>query len=524
MRWYLAPLIGVAILSAAGLPTARAQEAVGVQVGVVDDAQYPRLLIPVTVTDSSGRPVGDLPPGAFTADANGAPVTITNVTAGQDASIPASVVLTFDASGSMQGAAIQQAREAGKALVNSLGPSDQVAVLKFAQTVELVQAFTNDRGAITAAIDGIQAGGNTALYDGVVSAVETADDGAQRRAVVLLSDGQDFGGASRNTRESSLARAQAGAIPFFVVGLGDSVDQPYLQELAGVSRGQVFLAPAPEALQTLYAGIGTALRSQYILEVDATGIDPAAPGALRVSVNHAGRSGVGETPLDLGGVVPPVTPPPPPTLSAQDATPEPTAAPPPVVTEEAGGSSSTLLMAGMAGAGLAVVGMTAAGVWMVRRRRPAIEEPAKPREPPSRGAPKPVIAANTPIFVGTGPEANGKEAEAWLDVVDPESLGRFPLGEDPVTVGFTGDCTVYLPNGRGNEGARVRVWRREGRYMLHNLSRLGRVTLAGKPATWAVLEDGDEILVGSYRMVFHDSSELAKEPAANSAEEAEAST
>jgi hypothetical protein len=97
------------------------------------------------------------------------------------------------------------------------------------------------------------------------------------------------------------------------------------------------------------------------------------------------------------------------------------------------------------------------------------------------------------------------QAKAWLDVSAGDA-GRFALGEDPITVGFTADCTICLPKGSGHEGARVRVWRREGRYMLHNLSRLGRVTVAGKPATWAILEDGDEILVGNHRVVFHDNS------------------
>ncbi|HYV32230.1 MAG TPA: FHA domain-containing protein, partial [Candidatus Binatia bacterium] len=64
-----------------------------------------------------------------------------------------------------------------------------------------------------------------------------------------------------------------------------------------------------------------------------------------------------------------------------------------------------------------------------------------------------------------------------------------------------------LPDGAANAGARFRVWRREGVYMLHNLSRLGKVTVGGKPATWAVLEDGDEIVIGASRLRFRMSSQ-----------------
>jgi hypothetical protein len=40
--------------------------------------------------------------------------------------------------------------------------------------------------------------------------------------------------------------------------------------------------------------------------------------------------------------------------------------------------------------------------------------------------------------------------------------------------------------------------------MLHNLSRVGGVTIAGKPVSWAILEDGDEILLGGCRLIFRD--------------------
>jgi predicted component of type VI protein secretion system len=49
---------------------------------------------------------------------------------------------------------------------------------------------------------------------------------------------------------------------------------------------------------------------------------------------------------------------------------------------------------------------------------------------------------------------------------------------------------------------RVRIWLRDGSYMLHNLSRTGSVTIAGQAVTWAVLEDGDEIRIGVQTLVF----------------------
>ena len=122
-------------------------------------------------------------------------------------------------------------------------------------------------------------------------------------------------------------------------------------------------------------------------------------------------------------------------------------------------------------------------------------------ERPAGAEPRPAASASGPVFVGTAPAAQ-VTAEAWLEVIAPQLGERYAIGEEPVTVGFTRDCTICLSNGTNQRWERFRIWRREGRYMLHNLSRFGGATVAGKPAPWAVLEDGDEIQMGEWRLVF----------------------
>jgi len=166
----------------------------------------------------------------------------------------------------------------------------------------------------------------------------------------------------------------------------------------------------------------------------------------------------------------------------------------PPTTETDDGSGIVLLALGVLA--IVIVAGTAGGMLLARRRRAAVlGADMALRRPAGRDPDK-------PVFAGTGPLGSPFEADAWIEVVSPEDLGPFPLGEEPVTVGFTGDCTICLPDSGGQVGARLRVWRREGRYMLHNLSRLGAATVGGKPVTWAVLEDGDEIQVGSCRLIF----------------------
>jgi hypothetical protein len=173
---------------------------------------------------------------------------------------------------------------------------------------------------------------------------------------------------------------------------------------------------------------------------------------------------------------------------------------PPTTTDGSGLSPVLLATAGLLAVLLAGGGSV---FWAHRRRQAAAGAAIALRQPAGRDS-------AIPVFAGTGPLGDPLKAEAWLDVVAPENFGTFALGEDPVTVGFTGDCTICLPEGADQIGTRLRVWKREGVYMLHNLSRLGKVAIAGKPATWAILEDGDVIELGASRLVFRTSEPASR--------------
>jgi len=149
----------------------------------------------------------------------------------------------------------------------------------------------------------------------------------------------------------------------------------------------------------------------------------------------------------------------------------------------------------VAAAGLAVVALVlgGGGFWYWRRRLATAGNVVLPTRP--RGSSAPVISGDRPL-----PQAI--RANAWLEV-GSSGGARYPLGDDPVTVGFTGDCSINLAGGGAGRPERVRIWRREGSYMLHKLSRFGVVTVSGRPAAaWIVLEEGDEIVLGDQRLIF----------------------
>ncbi len=293
----LAAALALTALLPATAQTPSRLDITGVSVGT------DRVVAAVAVLDAGGNPVRGLAPNSFTAQVDGSRAEVRGVESSTDSALPLGIVLTVDTSGSMAGASITAAKSALAATVNALGPNDQAALITFAQSVNRAVEPTNDRNALAAAINTMQATGNTALFAGVSSAAAAAAPLTQpRKAVLLLSDGEDFGAASGGvTREQALAAAQAAHAPFFVVGLGAEVDQQFLSSLAESTGGQYFAAATPTELSQLYARISDRLRQQYTLSVAL----PAglAPGTHQLSV--ASGPATARVPFELAAAAAP---------------------------------------------------------------------------------------------------------------------------------------------------------------------------------------------------------------------------
>jgi uncharacterized protein YegL len=479
----------VLVLAWAARPgPASLQGALEARIDELNDSEFPVLHTAVTVTDAVGRPVVGLQPEQFQASAGGVTLPVTQVQSAADNHVPMGLVLAFDVSKSMEGPALEQAREAGRTLIGQLLPIDQVAVLAFATNVQVLQPFTADRGVLLQAIDGLNAGGDTALYQAVASSSYlAASSNLPRRAVVLLSDGEDFGGRSTVDRATSLTTVRDAGMPVFVVGLGDAIDRPYLEELAAAARSPLLLAPSPEELQALYSRIGETLRHQYVVTVNAQGAPPGDV-TFRLAVTYNAATAVAERPLTVPAPPAPTVPSPPPAVvPVQEPAPA-----------SSGGGISPIAFAIVGAAVLLVVVM--AGILVVRRRRQRRREAQVGMEHRIQSLPPAEAPVASSDEEETG-EARPGPAIAQLALLSGTTeTERYPLGEAPATIGSAPDCTIRLPDGKSS--SRVRVWRREGKFMLHSLSRRGRVAVGGRPVTWAVLEDGDEIEIGPHRLRF----------------------
>ena len=115
------------------------------------------------------------------------------------------VILAIDASESML-RAIDAAKVAAMEFVETMPAEVRIGVETFADTVTVLTPPTTDRALLTAQIDSIEADGDTALYDVVVTATQHFTPTAENKVLVLLSDGKDEG--SLATLEDAIAAVQ----------------------------------------------------------------------------------------------------------------------------------------------------------------------------------------------------------------------------------------------------------------------------------------------------------------------------
>ncbi|HXF50164.1 MAG TPA: VWA domain-containing protein [Dehalococcoidia bacterium] len=439
------------------------------------------LTVIVQALDASGQPIPDA--SGFAAELDGTPVAIASERTIVDARIPLGVALTIDVSGSMaESGAIAQAKAAARSFVDQLGPQDSAKVIPFADAVDVGNPFTSDRAVLAAQIDGLVARGNTALYDAVrISSYVAAGSETARHAVVLLSDGRDFGGLSQSTREAALEAARASGVPFFVIGLGSDIDRPFLEELAAVTRGRFFPAETAD-LPAIYGYISALLRSQYELTIrlpdDLTNRAPA----LAVTLARDGSVLRDEVQLSLALPAPP-----------------PTAAPPPEpAPEERRGVSPILYGVGaVAGVAALLIAGRAAYLWRRRRRTAGPAGRIGPVDLPEQ--------ARGPVEVRRG--------RAVLTVTAGPDRGAHTVVEDvAVTLGSGRTCGLRLTEEQGLLDEHLRVWWRGEHLMAHSLDRARPAMVNGRAIDWAVLEDGDRLTLGGHEVLVRIERPAAPSP------------
>lgn len=236
--------------------------------------------VPVSVMNRDGQYVIDLLQRNFRVYEDGEEQTIIHFS---NVDQPLSVVLLIDTSGSTA-PFVDQIKAAAKAFVEQLRPADTVRPIYFHGEIKpLAAEGINDRKLFEAAIDRIEPGPSnmgTRLYDAVAFGLSALKPVAARKAVILITDGENTWGKA--TMKSTLREAEESDIVVYTVQYGDFVPQKYLQQLAEKTGGRYFKGGEMNSIKKSFVEVAEELRRQYVLGYHPT--NPARGGVRKIRV------------------------------------------------------------------------------------------------------------------------------------------------------------------------------------------------------------------------------------------------
>jgi Ca-activated chloride channel family protein len=214
----------------------------------------------VTVSGAAnGQPVRGLQVSDFEVLEDGRAQRIDVFSAGE---LPLSVALAVDRSFSMSGARLAMAKSAGHVFLGALKPDDRSMIVAVGTDTEIVAPLSADRQRQHEVLAALTPWGVTPLSDAVVAAIARIETAGGRRALVLLTDGEER--ESAQPASVAIARAREADVLIYPVGLGPTMPA-LLSDLAEWTGGRAFHIRRAAALAPAVTAIAEELRYQYLL-------------------------------------------------------------------------------------------------------------------------------------------------------------------------------------------------------------------------------------------------------------------
>ncbi len=238
----------------------------------------------VRVIDRNNRPINDLKDSDFKVFEDNVPQTLDTIIREE---VPINYALVIDNSGSLR-TQLEKVIEAGKVIVGSNKPEDDVCVIRFVNSakISIEQDFTSNKELINDALDGLYVeGGATAVIDAVylgadkVTEFEKDKSGTdrKRRALILVTDGED---RDSFYKETQLFEALKEAdVQIYTIGFVGELsndgslirksprDQAMklLNRMATETGGKAYFPTSVGELNGIALDIAKSLRTQYLL-------------------------------------------------------------------------------------------------------------------------------------------------------------------------------------------------------------------------------------------------------------------
>ena len=248
--------------------------------------------VTVSVTDANGRLLTGLSKDDFQVWEDGEEQQVTQFT---DQRVPVSLGVLLDASDSMRGQPIADARTALDHFVGELlEPDDEVFVATFNHLPRLAARWSRPPSVVAHALDGVQPSGGTAIYDALAGTAVLFERRTHLRAAfVVISDGADT--ASDRTLHQAVDTIRRTDTFVYAIAIDDAaaressrVNPEALKEITSMSGGYTEVVKTAADLGPATARIADELNTQYTLGYSSTRRPDGTWRALRVRARTAG--------------------------------------------------------------------------------------------------------------------------------------------------------------------------------------------------------------------------------------------
>ena len=268
-------LVLVALIALAGLALSGST---GLQAFVEDPqgtirAEVALVNIVFTVTNRNGVPVSGLKAKDFQVLEDKLPQTIDYFSElGKETDVPLTIALLIDTSASVKDKLDFEKTTAAEFFTDVLRPKKDLAlIIQFDSDVNLVQDFTQDKNVLVKALNSLQAGNNTSLYDAIYLAAEDKlKKEIGRKVMVVISDGEDM--KSKLGKEDAIEAAQRNNVVIYGIGVQTEGTNFGVLKSFAKETGGAFFSPRAALGEIKYAfqSIGKELQGQYSLAYIST--------------------------------------------------------------------------------------------------------------------------------------------------------------------------------------------------------------------------------------------------------------
>ena len=182
------------------------------------------------------------------------------------------VALLVDSTGSIAHD-LPKMKKAGATFLSGIRPEDTFGLFTFTNRVKTLYPFGHNTDEALNAFMKIEAGGRTAFYDSLAQLVLQMKPVRGRKAIMLLTDGDD--NASLLPKNAAMTTAKKASIPIYPIAIGRACDSKALskrlEDLALATGGLSLQARKADDLVKVFDKIAVDLRGLYLMGYYMTG-------------------------------------------------------------------------------------------------------------------------------------------------------------------------------------------------------------------------------------------------------------